>query len=781
MYNVGLESLGRRVSAAISGRPLLAILAAAVLIGACLTGVRFLSPDFTYRAFFPASDPLRMQVERFEDTFGNDDSAVLLIRNPAGLLSPESAEVILEATERMWLVPNVARVDSLSNYRWVRAEGDDIRIDAMIPEDGFAAEAAFEERSQAIQSDRLIPDYLLSQDGTTTMVVGFVRNGAATPVNPGPVISAVREIVADLDDGVHEFHITGRMAVMTGLQESAQSDVQTVLPFVIGTIVLLTALAAPRPGAVLMVLLVIVGSIVSTMGVSGWMGMRISNITAMVPQFVLAIAVASAVHIILGYYRERNRSVEMRDAAQTSLQRNFVPTLLTALTTCVAFLSFAATDITAIANLGIMVGVGTVIAWLLTYLLVGGMLARLPSLPVKFGAPGAPEEERLEPLTNRLVNAVAAIRFPIVAGTVALSIGAGIVAFGNTINSNPFRYFDESFWLRQSSDFAEKNLRGSQGMEVVVHAGETNGIKDPDFMAKVEELQGWISAQPFVARAVSVVDFIKQTNQALNEDDPAHYALPETRQEMSELLFLYSFNLPEGLDLSNRVSLEHDQMRISVRWTLYDSAEATKWASRIEERASELGLEAETTGKMLLFQRMNQYVSQALFVSLGIALALISLLLLAVFRSPKLGLASLAANSLPLTMGAAVLALAGRDFDTGAVVAITVCLGVAVDDTIHLLQAIRTSDAATPREAIAKGLARVLPAITLTSLILMVGFGAFMMGDFVPNQNFGLMAMVILGTAWLLDVIFLPALLLVLLPDRTEGARSIAGTQHEAT
>ncbi len=765
------HGIGHHVARVIVARPYLILVVALLLIAGCFSGARLLTTDFTYRAFFAPDDPLRQQVERFEATFGNDDSVIVLIHSPSGILDESSINVILQATERMWLVPDVVRVDSLSNYRWVRAKGDDILVDAMIPEEGFGDEAIRTARTDAILSDRLIPDYLLSKDLKTSMVVGFVRNAQETAVEPTTVIEAVRKIVADLDDSEHQFYITGRMAVMAGLQESAQSDMGSILPFVLGTIVLILAVAFLRPGAIFITLLLIVGSIISTMGVSGWMGMRISNITAMVPQFILAIGVAASVHVIMGYYRERKRGTTVRDAARITLQQNFLPTLLTALSTALAFISFTVTDISAISNLGVMVGIGTLIAWVLTYILVGSLLVILPNLKLKFGLLGAPKEEKFEPVMRRLMERVHAFRIPIVFVTVALSIGAISIAASNSINTNPFRFFDKTFWLRQSSDFAEANLRGSQGMEVVLHTRVADGIKEPAFLQKAEALQNWISEQPFVARTVSVIDFVKQTNQALHEDNSDYYTLPNTKREMAELLFLYSLNLPEGLDISNRVSVQNDQMRISVRWTLYDSAAATEWAERIEAKARQLGLEAETTGKMLLMQRMNGYVSKSLFLSLGIAVALISLLLLAVFRSVRLGVASLLANALPLSIGAGVLALMGRDFDTGAVIALSVCFGVAVDDTIHLLQAIRASKATNQREAIAKGLAKVLPAITLTTLILMVGFGAFMLGDFVPNQNFGLMAITIIGSAWLLDVFFLPAFLMLLpLPPPSRSA-----------
>ena len=108
--------------------------------------------------------------------------------------------------------------------------------------------------------------------------------------------------------------------------------------------------------------------------------------------------------------------------------------------------------------------------------------------------------------------------------------------------------------------------------------------------------------------------------------------------------------------------------------------------------------------------------------------------------------------------GEHLVAAVGGDAGRGSAQA----AGVVVDDTIHLLLAIHNSGARSMREAIVSGMTRVLPAITLTSVILVVGFGAFMMGDFVPNQNFGLLAVTILLSGYFFDVIFLPALLLVL-------------------
>lgn len=764
------QRAGSRFAAAIAAHPIRFALLALVLVAACVAGARLLQPDFTYRAFFKEDDPLRLQAERFDDTFGSDDSIVLIVHHPAGVVNPDSADLIVALTDAMWLAPDIIRVESLSNFRWVRADGDDILVDAMIPDEGLRAPGLLAERRAAIAGEPLIPDYLLSPDGKTTMVVGYVRETAEYSPDPKPIVAAVRDMIAAHQASGHEFHITGRLAVMAGMQESAQADAQKTLPKVFLALVILLAFGTRRPIGVIGPVLLVVLGIAATMGTAGWMGMSISNITAMVPQFILAITVAVAVHVLMAFFRRRRAGMERRAAVREALAETFVPTLLAAVTTAAAFLSFLATEITAIGNLGAMVGVGVMLTWFLTYTFLGALLALIPPLRLRRrknieeapAAPAGTPSARYTRFVTSLVNHIAVHKVHLVALAVIVGIGAVFPSMNNTINANPFRYFDESFWLRQSADFAEEHLRGAQGIEVVVHSGRTDGVKDPEFLRRVEAFQAWLDEQDSVVKTVSILDFLKQANRALHGDDDAYYTLPDSQQEIAELLFLYSVNLPEGMDLSNRVSRDNDKLRISVRWTNYDSAVATRMATQLEEVATSMGLQTETTGKMLLFQRMNGYVAQSLFISLGLSLLLVSAVLMLVFRSVTFGAAALVANVLPLGTGVAVLSMVGRDIDTGAVVALAVCLGVVVDDSIHLLQAIRDANGRTMRESIISGMSRVLPAITLTTLILVIGFGAFMMGDFVPNQNFGLLAIVILISAYLFDVLILPALLLLL-------------------
>ena len=148
--------------------------------------------------------------------------------------------------------------------------------------------------------------------------------------------------------------------------------------------------------------------------------------------------------------------------------------------------------------------------------------------------------------------------------------------------------------------------------------------------------------------------------------------------------------------------------------------------------------------------------------SLSIAVVLMSILMVIVFRSVKLGLLAMLPNVFPLIFGAALIRGIGQDLDMGTVLSFSFCLGIAVDDTVHFMASYArlTREGKTPKEAIASIFTHTVPALTITTIVLVVGFGAFMFAIFLPNQAFGLFVAVILSMALITDLTLLPALLM---------------------
>jgi predicted RND superfamily exporter protein len=159
---------------------------------------------------------------------------------------------------------------------------------------------------------------------------------------------------------------------------------------------------------------------------------------------------------------------------------------------------------------------------------------------------------------------------------------------------------------------------------------------------------------------------------------------------------------------------------------------------------------------------MMDYVVMTFLKSITMAMILVAILMMVLFKSIKIGLISLVPNVLPLIFGGAVMAVGGIDLNIGSALVFSVCLGIAVDDTIHFLSNYYRykSEGMDELQIMATIFTYTGSALVVTTAILASGFGVYIFGDFVPNVNFGVLCAFVLTGALAIDMVFLPALLL---------------------
>ena len=776
--------MASRLARWVVGHPWICLLLAFSLLALCAVGLARIQADFSHRGFFRAEDPLLVAVDEFERRFGNDDSVVLLVHSPSGLFDRESVELLHELTEGMWRVPEVIRVQSLSNFRWVHATGDEIKIEALLPTDQELTDELLTQRKRVALGHEQLPGWLVSEDGRTTAIFGYIRPGIdSTPDMPSitaAVESMAEEIEARGDD--HQLYVTGRAAVNATFKRSMQHDMETLVPLVFGLTIFFLAFAFRRVGGVVKPLTVIVASVLASMGVMGWLELKLTNTTSILPQILTAIAVADSVHVLTSFYACLRAGANRREAAIHALAKNVRPTLLTTISTAIGFFSFVPSAILAISSLGLAAGFGTILAWLFTYLVLGPMMTVLPVRQPRVDAGRDTDGVLAEP-SERIASFVSWVDSNrlVLIGVFGLVVAAAFVlSVDNTVNSDPFEYFEEEAPVRVANDFAEAHLGGVNGVEIVIDSGTPEGAKDPEFLRRVESYQDWISVQPGVTKTVSLVDILKQTHRALHGGEDSQYRLADSREEIAQEIFLYTMSLPQGLDINDRITVESDALRLSVLWTIRGSEDFVRAAARLKGKAEEMGLTTTNTGKMVLYQSMNGYVVDSFLWSISIAMVLISLLLVFALRSPWLGALALVSNTAPLMVGGALVRLMGQPLDVGTVIVASVCLGIAVDDTIHFLAEFERwrVRGATTTEALRRVFALTAKALATTTFILVMSFGVFAFADFTPNRNFGVFTAAILGTALAIDLTLLPAMLLTF-GQRSEPQTATASANAE--
>ena len=216
------------------------------------------------------------------------------------------------------------------------------------------------------------------------------------------------------------------------------------------------------------------------------------------------------------------------------------------------------------------------------------------------------------------------------------------------------------------------------------------------------------------------------------------------------------------MSLNDRITVKNDALRLTVLWTISSSKEVVGEIERIEDKAKSMGLAVVVTGKNRLYQSMNGYVVHSFIVSITSAVLIISFVLILFFRSFRIGLIAMIPNTVPLLIGGGVLWAIGKPLDIGTMLVMSVCLGIAVDDTIHVITNFERlrAEGLERHQAVRGVLSDTSPALITTSVILVLSFGTFIFATFTPNLYLGLLSAIILSIALITDLTFLPALLL---------------------
>lgn len=722
-----------------------------------------LKSDFSYRIWFMEDDPLLKKFDAFERQFGNDENVAIVIHSPDGIFDKESVEIIQKITEKMWLAPDVIRVDSLSNHNYTQTEGDDIFVDPFLPVGEELTKEYLELKKQQALKDEMIPNFLLSKNAKTALIYAKMKPALERIPMYKDTVDYTRSVLAEVNDGNHEFHITGSASINVTFQEVSEDDLKVMMPILIFLVILFLSYSFRGIGGVVYSFLIIVVTILSTLGFAVTQGFTFNVMISSVPTTLIAICIADAIHVLMSYFIFLKQGYKSDDALAATLNKNLTPTLLTSITTSIGFFSLAPTKIVPVANMGVMDGFGTLMAWFFTVFLVLPLLKFFPLRNVKVWEHRKGKgEDYIHPKALAFTLWIQKFRKHIIAVSILL-VGASVyIALKSDVNSDPYNFFTENVPLKIANDTMERELGGSMGAELAIDSGVEDGVKDPEFLKKVEKLQAWLLEHGYIKKVVSILDIIKGMNRSLNSGTEEFYKIAESKNVIAQQLFLYTMSLPQGMDINNRITLDNRMTRMTIMQDIHDSktvlAEFEKW----ENYAKSIGLNAHVTGKLPLYQKMNGYIVSTYFTSISMALFLVSIIMIFVFRSIKLGMISMIPNTVPLIIGAAIMYLLGKDIDMGTVVITAVCLGIAVDDTIHFLANYKKhiSNGNSVVDAIAKTLTYTGPALILTTIILVCGFGTFMFATFIPNVNFGVMTAVILTGALVTDFTLLPAILL---------------------
>lgn len=722
--------------------------------------LKHLEFEGSYRIWFGETSPILKKYDNFRAVFGNDDAVTIMFRDEEGVMNPKALHVIDNITQKLWATKNIARVDSLTNYQYVHVDPeypDDVIVDDFIVDiDALTPEQLAEKKAIAVGEDMIVGK-IVSADAKTTMIVGRMTPKAGDdPEISMKLKAAVDEIVAAEKESGYEFHLGGGPILNMAFISLGQYDASTFTPLVLLISMVLLWVVFRRPSGMLLSISVVVFTFLIVLSVQVLLGYRMNNFTANMPVFVVAIGIADAMHLFWIYLIGRRKGMDNHEAIHYSVHKNFLPILLTSLTTAVGFASLGISNVVPIKTLGIATANAALLAFVLTILFVPAVLAII-NPKVK---PREIEEEATaqHPFAHKYARFIMNYDMKIILFSLLTIFTIGVGLIHVKVDSNTVRYFKEDVPFRQTVHFMQDNLTGPMTYEVVVNSGEKDGIKAPEFMKTVERFYAEFSKKyPDMRHITSLSDVVKKYNEVMNGSK----SIPDDKNLIAQYLLLYSLSLPQGMEINDKMDVNEQYLRVTAAMNIVDTSldlEMIKW---VESWWDKTPYSAEVNGQTVMFAQMQHDVTDTLINSILLAITVVSIMMLFIFRNLRMIPLFIIPNVLPIVLVVGVMGWLGITIDIGVAISGAIIIGVAVDDTIHFL--VKYREARKRGESLEDSLAYVMQyagsAIVFTTIILSAAFLIFMFSQFLPNVNFGIVTAIALIIAAFVDLIMLPAIL----------------------
>jgi hypothetical protein len=722
--------------------------------------------DNSLDVWFLDDDPALIAYEHYKQQFGNDEIIVVAATDPDDIYSPAALERIRAASDRIEAHPKIRRVNSLTHGLHVSGAAGAIEIEPLLGDGPVTPEEAAALRER-VAMNPAFSGTIAGDSKRMTLLLVEPKTLADVDAERPALIRDVRAIVDDtLRSGGGGAHLGGIGVVYEGLNAASIRD-SAVFVTLSYLVLLLGLWVLFRRWIWVLVGVVIVSvPIIATLGIAGIAGRDMNMVTAVLPTLIMTVGILDLIHIVDAY--------DGRTKLLASIAVVIVPCVVNSVTDAVGFLALSSANLAAIRDFGWLAAVG------LALLLISVLVFAVPAL-ARFGGrkPNVAGRDFTRPIVAGLFRVARDHRRWVVAGALAVF---AVSAWGITrIHTDTYTigFLDEDHPVRKDHRAIEAEVGAYIPLELTVATAEADGIKDPELLRRLDRAERAMEALPEIGRVTGLPEIVKRVNQIYFDEDAGAYAIPDNARIVAEELLTYGFSADGRDNLDALVDEEFRMTHVTARTGLPSARGVERTIHNLETAGrAELGDTAElhAAGYVPLYVRIIQHITDTQIRSFAICLGVVALVLMVLLRSIKLGLVAMIPNLLPAVMTLGVMGFAGINLDVATVMIASIAIGIAVNDTCHILFRFKHELASTPADpyrAIESMMVHTGRPVVASSLLLIVGFGVLMFASVKSVSSFGLLSSVTVGSALLADLIVTPALLLILTGARRPEGRGI--------
>lgn len=693
------------------------------------------------------------------------EPVIITLREPGGtIFDVETVSAVAELDRILSAVPDVERVLSVASAVALSRRGDTLDVRPLLPQEPITKETTLalsaRVREHPIYSQTLVD----SRHESTFLLVQLSAQVASTAER----VEAVRRIRAEADrfKSAHRtVHLAGTPMIEEALASALEHDVLLLFPAILILFAVLSWVIFGELATCLVPLASAILAAAAATGSLGLFGVPMTPLTALLPVLVAVAGLGEAIHFVAEARRQAARVPHPRAALLAAVEAVAVPSLLASAAASLGLLALAISAAGPLAAFGAAGALGMALAH-------GGAVLITPALLHLLGHPGRSRAASTAPRLSARMAELALFGHRHLLPTLALTgllLGGTWAILGHLrVDSSFLGYLEPEHRLRRDIEVIERNLGGTEVIEVILESDAPGKFQSPEGLALLDRAGKALGTLPGVYRAFSLADYMRLANAVIlgipvTPDGP----LPASAEAVAQL------GLLDPGALAALASEDRAEARIAMQVPSMPSAEVLRLTAAAEATLGPVldGAEvrATVTGRPPLYARLASALGSALAQSLAWALPILFVTLLVGLGSPGLAVATLLPSVLAVGLTFGVMALFGVPFDVNGPFVACLGIGAGVPAATHIAARHRRArDAGAPTAAagVAYAASHAAHPVILTSVLLAVGLGILSLSPFAPTHRVGLLSVVLVGFGLLLELALMPALLVT--ADRLE-------------
>ncbi|WP_372368611.1 RND family transporter [Candidatus Uabimicrobium sp. HlEnr_7] len=706
--------------------------------------------DSSIEVWFLKDSPSLINYQEFKEDYGNDEIVVAWIKpSQKSIYKIDFVKKLQEISQNLKSHDLVERVFSLTSSSYIGDDDGDLVVENIVPSDASFSEKEIEER---FLSNPMWAQLLRNKDSTATILLIEPVTTPNMDAKRGEVLDFIHTTLSGTN-----YKLTGGGVIYEELNRLGMKDFSTfaALSYIILIVSLFVLLKSFR--VLLTASITIVISICIFLGIFVAVGQKLDSISIMLPTLIIIICIADIVHIFT-YYQKLDIA-NHNERLQSTFSHVTLPCFLTTATTVLGFLSFFSSPMAILKNFGIFAAIGVTIAFVVSFVISVITLSLFP-------AKAKPKSSWFERPLHKLTQFNYAYRKKIIAlGSVLVAIMTLGIFYLNA-DTYSLNFLLDSNQVKKDAYFIENNYGHYLPLEFRILAKEGSSIKNPEFLKKIEAVYQELSTVDYLQKPTSLVDIIKQLNKVLTDNQSESYVIAKTKQAVAQELFFYE------MDVDNQMSYFTNFERSELRFTVRIKMESSRTIQKHLTQTKNIMLKYFSAEQIVacgyapLYVTMMDYIVSSQTSSFLIAFAVILIVLGVLYRSLAMTLIAIVPNILPILLTLGFMGWTGIPLDVATVTIASIVISISVDDTIHFMFVYRSSmQKFSSKESIEQTMRVAGEAITVTSILLVVGYIVFCLASMKSVILFGLLVAVSMIFALLCDLILLPALILTVWKD----------------